>query len=68
MKKKATLENLEILAKTTKSLDHLLALEALYIREYKAELDTKDKFISRELTIKIYRKYLIYSIVAITIV
>ena len=35
-------------------MEHLLTLEALYIREIKTELNTKDEYWSRELTIKFW--------------
>ena len=46
------LSDIEILASTTQGLEHLLTLEALYIREIDPELNTKDEYRSRELTIK----------------
>lgn len=52
-KRKAVLENIEILCTSTKNLDHLLTLEALYIRELKPSLNTKDEFRNKELLIKI---------------
>ena len=44
--------NVRILASSTRGMEHLLTLEALYIREIKTELNTKDEYWSRELTIK----------------
>ena len=46
------LSDIEILASTTRGIEHLLTLEALYIREIDPELNTKDEYRSRELTIK----------------
>ena len=43
----------QILASSNRGMVHLLALEALYIKEIKPELNTKEKYRSRELTIKI---------------
>ena len=40
------------LASSNRGMEHLLTLEALYIREIKTELNTKDESRSRELTIK----------------
>ena len=45
-------DDVKILASTSRGLDYLLTLEALYIREIKPELNTKDEHRSRELTIK----------------
>ena len=36
------------------SLPHLLTLEALYINEIKPNLNTKDEYRSRTLTLKLY--------------
>ena len=47
-----TVDNVKILALTSHGLDYLLILEALYIREIKPELNTKDEYCSQELTIK----------------
>ena len=47
-----TVDDVKILASTSRGLDYLLTLEALYIREIKPELNTKDEYCSRELTIK----------------
>ena len=47
-----TVDDVKILASTSRGLDYLLTLEALYIREMKPELNTKDEYRSRELTIK----------------
>ena len=38
----------------SKSLQKLLALDALYIKELKPDLNTKDEFRSRTLTLKLY--------------
>ena len=46
-------ESVNILGITSKGYDHLLTLEALWIREINPELNTKDEFKSRELTIKL---------------
>ena len=46
-------ESVNILGTTSKGYDHLLTLEALWIREINPELNTKDEFKSRELTIKL---------------
>ena len=48
----ATLNDVKILASTLRSLNFLLALEALYIRGTKPELNTKDEYRSREVTIR----------------
>ena len=53
VKGKASLEHVEVIDTTTKGLDHLLTLEALYIRDLKPELNTKDEFKNKELIIKI---------------
>ena len=42
----------EILASTNREIEHLLTLEALYIREMEPELNTKDDYRSGKLTIK----------------
>ena len=42
----------EILAFTNRGIEHLLTLEALYIREMEPELNTKDDYRSGKLTIK----------------
>ena len=44
--------DVQILASSNRGIKHLLTLEALYIREIKPELNTKDEYRSRELTIK----------------
>ena len=49
-----TLNDVKIYESTSRSLNFLLTLEALYIREIKPEFDTKDKYPSWELTIKSY--------------
>ena len=43
-----TIENVEILASTAKGQGHLLNLEALFIRDFKPLLNTKDINISRK--------------------
>ena len=45
------LSDIEILASTIRRIEHLLTLEALYIREIEPELNKKDEYPSRELTI-----------------
>ena len=45
-------EDIEVLYKGPKNYDTLLAIEALFIREIKPKLNTKDECRSRELTIK----------------
>ena len=45
-------EDIEVLYKGPKNYDILLAIEALFIREIKPKLNTKDEYRSRELTIK----------------
>ena len=45
-------EDIEVLYKGPKNYDTLLAIEALFIREIKPKFNTKDKYRSRELTIK----------------
>ena len=44
--------DVRILASSNRGMEHLLTLEALYIKEIKPELNTKDEYRSRELTIK----------------
>ena len=46
-------ENVTILEKSNKSVDHLLTLEALWIRDLKPSINTKDEYRSHILTIKI---------------
>ena len=47
------LSDIEILASTNQRIEHLLTLEALYIREIKPELSRKDEYgSSREFTFK----------------
>ena len=46
------MDNVEILASSQKSEQHRLTLEALYIREIRPSLNTKDEFKNRELRIK----------------
>ena len=45
-------EDIEVLYKGPKNYETLLAIEALFIREIKPKLNTKDEYRSRELTIK----------------
>ena len=47
-------ENVDILHSTSRGENYLLTLEALYIRERKPTLNTKDEYRSRELVIKLY--------------
>ena len=42
-----TVDDVKILASTSRGLDYSLTLEALYIREIKPELNTKDEYRSR---------------------
>ena len=44
--------DVRIIASSNRGIEHLLTLEALYIREIKPELNTKDEYRSRELAIK----------------
>ena len=46
-------DNVYILGTTSQGEVHLLTLEALWIRELKPVINTKDEFRSRELTIKL---------------
>ena len=48
-----TIDDVMILASTTKSEDHLMTLEASFILEIHLGLNKKDEFKSRMLTIKI---------------
>ena len=48
-----TSEDIEILHQTARGNIHLLTLEALYIRDWKPTINTKDEYRSRELTIKV---------------
>ena len=48
-----TEECVSVLGATSKGEVTLLTLEALWIREVKPQLNTKDEFRSRELTIKL---------------
>ena len=41
---KPSLANVKILASFSRELEHLLTLEALYIRQYKPELNTKNEY------------------------
>ena len=44
--------DIQILASSNQGMEHLFTLEALYIREIKPELNMKDEYWSRELTVK----------------
>ena len=46
------LSDIEVLASTNQVTEYLLTLDALYIREIKPELNMKDEYHSKELTIK----------------
>ena len=46
-------DNVSILSATSQGEVHLLTLEALWIREIKPDINTKDEYRSRELTIKL---------------
>ena len=48
-----SLNDVDILGNTPRGEFYLLTLEALWIREIKPSINTKDEFRSRELTIKI---------------
>ena len=50
---KPTLNDIEIIASSIRETNYLLTLEALFIRQLKPELNTKDEFRSRELIIKV---------------
>ena len=45
-------KDIEILGTHTKSENHLLTLEALFINEFKPTLNTKDEYKRRTLTLK----------------
>ena len=47
-----TLNDVKILAQTSRNLDFLLSLDALFIREYGPALNVKDEYRSRELAIR----------------
>ena len=49
----STSEDMIILHQSARSENHLLTLEALYIREYKPTINTKDEYRQRELIIKV---------------
>ena len=49
---KSQTSDVRILASSNRGIEHLLTLVALYVREIKLELNTKDEYCSRELTIK----------------
>ena len=46
-------DDIEIIGSNRKSEDHLLTLEALFIRDVKPQLNTKEEFRSKTLVIKI---------------
>ena len=46
-------ENVSVLQSTNRSLVYLMTLEALWIREIKPKINTKDEYKSRKLTIKL---------------
>ena len=48
-----TYDNVEILASTSRGQNYLEILEALYIRQHNPQINTKDEYRSRELTIKL---------------
>ena len=48
-----TIDNFSIIAKSSKNEQHLMTLEALLIKDLKPELNTKDKYKSRTLVVKI---------------
>ena len=50
---RVTMENVTILARTNRSITHLMTLEALHIKAIKPNLNTKDEYKSRTLTIKL---------------
>ena len=51
-KTKLTTENVSILHQTSRGENYLLTMEALYIREHKPTINTKDEYKRRELTLK----------------
>ena len=48
-----TIDDVEMIAQTSKSESHLMTLEALHIKKIKPSLNTKDEYKSRTLTIKL---------------
>ena len=48
---KPELEDVRILQQTPRTVDYLLALESLYIKDMKPNLNTKDEYRSRRLTL-----------------
>ena len=48
-----TEDQVDILQMSSRGEDFLLTLEALHIRERKPQINTKDEYRSRELTIKL---------------
>ena len=51
-KTKLKAENVSILHQTSRGENYLLTMEALYIREHKPTINTKDEYKRRELTLK----------------
>ena len=51
VRKLATISEMKIIHRTTRNMEFLETLEALYIREIGPTLNTKDEYRSRELTI-----------------
>ena len=50
---KITCDDFEILASSSRGQNHLETLEALFIREINPQINTKDEYRSKELTIKL---------------
>ena len=48
---KPEIEDVTILQQTPRTVDYLLALESLFIKEREPELNTKDEYHSRQLTL-----------------
>ena len=48
-----TYDNVEILASTSRGQNYLETLEALYIRQHNPQINTRDEYRARELTIKL---------------
>ena len=48
-----TMENVKVIASTFKSINYLMTLEALFIKDIKPTINTKDEYRSRALVIKI---------------
>ena len=51
---KCTMENVKVLASSARGEAHLLTLEALFIEELKPQINTKEEWKSRQLTIKFF--------------